>query len=60
MRKLIEYKIYKTGAMSGLVSFKDKSVLQPWTDSIDYDPLKGILGDYDKAMKDIKGNGAMG
>lgn len=55
MRKLIEYKIYKTGAMSGLVSFKDKSVLQPWTNTIDYDPLKGIIGDYEKAVKDMKG-----
>ena len=54
VRKKLEYQIYKTGAMSGFVSFKDKSILEPWTNSIDYDPLKNIMSDYDSTMESMK------
>lgn len=54
VRKKLEYQIYKTGAMSGLVSFKDKSVLEPWTTSLSFDPLKDIISDYGEVMDSMK------
>lgn len=55
MRKKIEYQINKTGAMSGLVTFKDKSILEPWTNPLDSDPLKNIITDYDSFVKGTRG-----
>lgn len=53
--KKLEYQINKTGAMSGLVSFKDKSILEPWTGSIEEDPLKHIFADYNSTVNNTKG-----
>ena len=53
--KKLEYQINKTGAMSGLISFKDKSILEPWTGSIDNDPLKHIFADYNSTINNTKG-----
>lgn len=53
--KKLEYQINKTGVMSGLVSFKDKSILEPWTGSIDNDPLKHIFADYNSTINNTKG-----
>lgn len=55
MRKKIEYQINKTGAMSGFVTFKDKSILEPWTNPLESDPLKNIITDYDSFVKETKG-----
>ena len=53
--KKIDYQITKTGMMSGLVSFKDKTPLEHWTGNIENDPLKDLVTDYGSVTKNVKG-----
>lgn len=53
--KKMEYQITKTGVMSGLVSFKDNTQLEHWTEEIKLDPLKDIFTDFNSVTKNMKG-----
>ena len=56
MIKKVEYQINKSASMSGFVTFKDESILAPWTETIRKDPLKGIIADFDSTVGKFEGN----
>jgi hypothetical protein len=52
-----DYKIYKTAAMSGMVSFKDKNFPPHWMRELEKDKFDGLAMEFDSLKNQISADG---